>query len=508
MLAQTYPNFELCIADDASPLPHVRRLLTSYARRDSRIKVDFRPTNGGISQASNSALSLASGEFVAQLDHDDILAPHALHEVVSLLNQHPDADFIYSDEDKIDLGGVRSDPFFKPDWSPDTFLTKMYTCHFAVYRRALVDKIGGFRREFDGAEDYDLALRLTERTHRIFHIADILYSWRMHPLSTATGGHDVKTWAYDASQRALEDALKRRGESGSVERVQGCLGYYRVRYDIAASELVSIVIPTRDSPRNLDRCLLSIFERSRYSGFDVVVVDNGSREPEVVRVLDKWQRREPRRFRTIRDDAPFNYSRLVNAGAAASAGAYLLLLNDDTEVIASDWLERMVAQAQRPSIGAVGAQLLYRDNTIQHAGIVIGMMGTAGHAERRAPADYPGYFGRIATVHNVAAVTGACLMCRRGVYDAVSGSTKRWTMPTRRRFLLASSRSWPSKRLRSRGQTLSRRILSFRRLRSAALAERIRKGQALLMERWPAFVARDPYYNVNLTRRGERLQVD
>jgi glycosyltransferase involved in cell wall biosynthesis len=508
VLAQTYPNFELCIADDASPSPHVQRLLRSYARRDKRIKVDFRLMNGGISEASNSALSLASGEFVAQLDHDDILAPHALHQVVTLLNQYPDADFIYSDEDKIDLYGVRSNPFFKPDWSPDTLLTKMYTCHFAVYRRALVEAIGGFRKAFDGGEDYDLALRLTERTGRIFHLADVLYSWRTHPLSTATGEHDVKTWAYDASQRALEDALKRRGEPGSVERVQGCLGYYRVRYDVAAHDLVSIVIPTRDSPRNLDRCLLSILERSRYPRFEIVVVDNGSREPEVAGVLEKWQSREPVRFRMIRDEAPFNHSRLVNAGVTASAGAYLLLLDDDTEVITPDWLESLVAQAQRPSIGAVGAQLLYRDNTIQHAGIVVGVMGSAGHAERRAPADYPGYFGRIATVQNVAAVTGACLMCRRDLYESVGGFDEAFDSPYDDvDFCL---------RLHERGlrnvyvpeaKLYHAESESFRRLSSEDRAARLRKGRALLMERWPAFVARDPYYNPNLTRRGERFEI-
>ncbi len=419
-LEQTYPYLELCIADDASPGDHVRPLLESYAAKDKRVKVVFRPENGGISAASNSALALASGEFVAQLDHDDLLAPHALHRVVELLNTRRDADVIYSDEDKIDLGQLRSQPFFKPDWSPDTFLTKMYTCHFGVYRRALVEAIGGFRSQFDGAEDYDLVLRLTERTDRIFHIPDILYSWRMHPLSTASGSRDVKTYAYESGVRAITDALRRRGEPGEVSRVPGSLGFYRVRYDLVRPGLVSIVLPTRDSPRLLDRCLLSLFERTAYPDFEVVVLDNGE-DPTARAVMAKWAQREPRRFRAIRNDAPFNHSALVNAGATASAGEYLVLLNDDTEVIAPDWLEELARQAQRPAIGAVGAQLLYRDDRVQHAGIVVGIMGGAGHVERHTPTHHPGYFGRVNTTHNVLAVTGACLMCRRDLFESVGG---------------------------------------------------------------------------------------
>jgi len=505
---QAYRNWELLVADDASTETHVGPILKRLAKADRRIAVRRLERNAGIALASNAGLAMATGEFVAFLDHDDWLEPDALFEMARVMSAEPEADFIYSDEDKVDEAGYFQQPFFKPDWSPDTLLTKMYTCHFAVFRRSLIEAIGGFRKEFDGAEDYDLVLRLVERTDRIFHIPDMLYSWRTHPRSTATGSPDVKSWAYDSSARALEDALKRRGEPGVVARVPGCLGYYRVRYDIAAPEPVSIVIPTRDSARNLDRCLLALFERTTYPDFEVVVVDNGSRELEAQSVLEKWGVRERARFRTIRVDAPFNHSSLVNAGVATSGGSYLLLLNDDTEVIAPDWLESMVGHAQRPSIGAVGAQLLYRDNTIQHAGIVGGVMGSGGHAERRAPANAPGYFGRIATVHNVAAVTGACLMCRRDVYEAAGGFDEA--------FDSAYNDIDFCLRLHERGlrnvyvpeaKLYHLESESWRRLPEEARAERMRKAQALLVERWSPYLMRDPFYSPHLTRRGERFEI-
>ena len=471
------------------------------------MKLVFRSKNGGISAASNSALALASGEFVAQLDHDDLLAPQALHRVVELLNKHRDADVIYSDEDKVDLGRRRSQPYFKPDWSPDTFLTKMYTCHFGVYRRALVEAIGGFRSEFDGAEDYDLVLRLVERTDKIHHIPDILYSWRMHPLSTATGARDVKTYAYEAAVRAIADALRRRGEPGEVLRVPGWLGFYRVRYDLAKPGRVSIILPTRDSARLLDRCLLSLFERTTYPDFEVIVVDNGEDAASRL-VMQTWSRREPNRFRSIRNSAPFNHSALVNAGARESSGDYLVFLNDDTEVIAPDWLQEMGRQAQRPSIGAVGAQLQYRGGEIQHAGIVVGIIGGAGHAERQTPNDRPGYFGRVITAHNTLAVTGACLMCRRDLFEAVGGFDETFDSAYNDvDFCLRLHQLGLRNVYVPEAKLYHLESRSFRLLPEAEREARVQRGAELLRERWLGFLSHDPCYNPHLTRRAENFAI-
>jgi GT2 family glycosyltransferase len=503
--SQTYPDWQLCIADDASSEPHVRPLLERYARLDPRITVVFREHNGNISAASNSALTLATGEFVAQLDHDDLLTPHALQSVVSLLNEHPEADFIYSDEDKVDLQHIHSQPFFKPDWSPDTFLTKMYTCHFAVYRRSLIEAIGGFRATYDGAEDYDLVLRLVERTDRIFHLPKVLYHWRMHPASTATGSRDVKPWAYASGVRAVQDALDRRGEPGTASRLAGNIGFYEVRYALAARDLVSIVIPTRDLPRLLDRCLLSVFERSSHSNFEVIVVDNGSVEAETRRVLARWREREPGRFTAFRMNEPFNFSRLNNAGVARSKGRYLLFLNNDTEVITPDWIQDMAQQAQRPSIGAVGVQLLYRDNRIQHAGVVMGISGTAGHPHRGVPSNACGYFGRINTVANVSAVTGACMMTRREVFEAVRGFDESFDSAYNDvdlclRLLRRGLRHiyLPYVQLYHMESQTWRHRYDVRSYEAAA---------ALLRSKWPALMEHDPCYNPNLTRAAEDYSI-
>jgi glycosyltransferase involved in cell wall biosynthesis len=506
--AQVYPFWELCIADDGSTAPHVRPLLESYARRDPRIKVVFRGRCGNISAASNSALALATGAFVAQLDHDDRLAPHALYEVAALLNDQPDTDYIYSDEDKIDVFNIHQDPFFKPDWCPDSFLTKMYTCHLGVYRRTLVEAIGGFRSARDGAEDYDLVLRVVERTDRIAHIPAVLYHWRMHPKSVATGSRGVKRWAYAAAVRALQDALDRRGESGRVSRIPGTIGFYDVRYAIRSQDRVSIIIPTRDAPRLLDRCLLSVFEGSTYSNLEVIVVDNGSPGAETRRVLAKWRGRQPVRFRSLRLDVPFNFSSLCNAGARDAAGQFLLFLNDDTRVISPDWIESMLEHAQRPTIGAVGAQLLYPDNTVQHAGVVVGIAGTAGHAHRGAPADAPYYFGRLNTLSNVSAVTGACLMCRRHTFEELGGFDET--------FDAAFNDVDLCLRMLDRGlrniyvphvKLYHLESTTWKRTDAETQRQAYARGTEHFRRRWAGYIAHDPCYSPHLTRVSENYAI-
>ncbi|MBK4729295.1 glycosyltransferase [Oxynema sp. CENA135] len=418
VLDQVYPNWELCIADDASSEAYIKTVLEEYAEKDSRIKVTFREKNGHISAASNTALEMATGEYVALLDHDDMLNADALYEVALMLNLHPEADMIYSDEDKVDDNNQLRDPFFKPDWCPDSFLSRMYTCHLGTYRRSLVNEIGGFRVGFEGSQDYDLVLRLTEKTDKIYHIPKILYHWRIHSQSTASELEN-KSYATDAAFRAIAEALERRGEPGRVEATEG--GHAIVRYHIQDYRLVTVIIPTRNYGSTLNTCLTSIFEKTTYPNYEVLVIDNGSTEPETLEVFNKWKAKEPDRFRCEPLDIPFNFSKINNYAVTQAKGDYLLFLNNDTEAIYPDWMTAMVEQVQRPSIGAVGALLLYPDSTIQHAGVVIGLGGVAGHSHKNFPSGVPGYYFQLKTVNNYSAVTAACLMCRREVFEEIGG---------------------------------------------------------------------------------------
>ncbi|MCU0567004.1 MAG: glycosyltransferase [Oculatellaceae cyanobacterium Prado106] len=499
VIQQVYPHWEFCIADDASPNPQVRQVLEEYARADERIKVVFREENGHISRSSNSALEVATGEFIALLDHDDVLAPEALYEMVLLLNQHPEADMIYSDEDKIDEEGQRKYPFFKPDWSPDSFLSRMYTCHLGVYRRSLITEIGGFRVGYEGSQDYDLVLRFTEKTNKIFHIPKILYHWRIHEQS-ASSGATAKPYAYIAGQRALADAIQRRGEPGRVEGVPNFPGHYVVRYDIQSSDLVSIIIPTRDLGHLLNQCLESIFEKSTYPHYEVIVVDNGSTEPYTEKVINTWLNREPDRFRCYTYNIPFNYSKINNFGVSKANGKYLVFLNNDTEIITTDWLEALVEQAQRPSIGAVGAKLLYSDNTIQHAGVVIGLGGFAGHGHRYFPDGEAGYYGTAISPTNFSAVTAACLICRREVFDAVGGFDEE--MPVAFNdvdFCLKLTQAG------LRNLCIPHVVLYHYESKSRGLEDTLEKqsrfqhDSQMMVDRWLDFVEQDPCYSKHLT---------
>lgn len=420
VINQVYQNWQLCIADDASTDSQIHSILAEYSAQDSRIQVVFRPDNGHISQASNSAIELATGEFIALLDQDDVLTPHALYEVVSLLNHHPDADMIYSDEDKINEQDYLIDAFFKPDWCPDTFLSRMYTCHLGVYRRSLIEKIGGFRVGYEGSQDYDLVLRLTEKTNKIFHIPDILYHWRIHPNSTAS--HiSSKNYALIAAKKALSEAIQRRGEIGTVTDTPFCPGHYQIRYQVTNNDLVSIIIPTKDLGDTLNQCLSSIFEKSTYPNFEIILIDNGSTEQRAIEVIEMWQKKENERLKVFSLPIPFNYSTINNFAVQKSQGKYLLFLNNDTEIVTPDWIEALVEQAQRSSIGAVGALLLFPNNTVQHAGVIGGVFYSCGHGHQGFPFLATGYFNQLNTINNYSAVTGACLMCRRDVFDEVGG---------------------------------------------------------------------------------------
>ena len=417
--AQIYPNWELCLVDDGSTKPEVKATLKEYRRIDGRIKVEFLEKNNGIAEATNRAIAMATGEFVGFLDHDDELTPDALFEVVKVLNQDPKLDVIYSDEDKIDQNGQRCDPFFKPDWSPELLLSTNYICHFLVIRKKLLEKVGGLRKEFDGAQDYDLLLRVTEHTNRIAHVPKVLYSWRKVPGSAASA-FEYKDYAHEAGQRALEDALRRRGIEGTVQSISA--GRYAVRYKIQGTPLVSIIIPTKDQVQLLRKCVESIKEKTRYRNYELVIIDNNSSNPEALKYLEKLARE----YRVLKFPEAFNWSKINNFGAANCKGEYLLFLNNDIEVKEPGWLTAMLEQAQRPEIGVVGAKLLHSDGTVQHVGMVLGMGDDrAGHifhsVPERALMGYLPFLQTFTTLRNFSAVTGACMMVRREVFEQVRG---------------------------------------------------------------------------------------
>ncbi len=507
VLSQVYPYWELCIADDASTQPDVRSVLEEYISKDARVKVVFRTENGHISRASNSALELASGEFVALLDHDDLLTPDALYEVALLLNRHPDADMIYSDEDKVDEHHRFRDPCFKPDWSPDSFLSQMYTCHLGTYRRSLVTAIGGFRAGYEGSQDYDFALRFTEKTEKIFHIPKILYHWRIHSQS-ASSSSEVKPYAYIAAEKALADALCRRGENGIISGVPRFSGLYSVRYKIENYQLVSIIISSKNLGKALDKCLQSIFTKSVYPNYEVVVIDNGSTEEYTAQVINKWNTKEPHRFRCYQIDTPFNFSKINNYAVSKAKGEYLLFLSSDIEVITYDWIDAMVEQAQRPSIGAVGALLLYPDNTIQHAGIVLGIDGVASHSYKHFPYTL-GYFGQVVSIKNCSAVTGACLMCRREVYESVKGFEEELAVAYNDvDFCLKLVKKG------YRNVYLPHIVLYHHELTSRGGEDThkqltlLAKEAEYMQNKWKQILKNDPYYNPNLTRNTADYNID
>ncbi len=405
---QLYDNWELCIADDGSDLAETKRVLSDYTADDDRIRVTTLAKNLGIGGASAAALALAQGDFIALLDHDDELKPDALYEVVARLNEEPSLDYIYTDEDKKDAHGRLVDPFFKPDWSPDLFMSVNYVTHLSVIRRELAETVGGFRLGYDGSQDYDLLLRMTEQTDRIAHIPKPLYTWRKIG-GSAAGGHDAKPYARDAAKRALQDALDRRKIKGNV--FDGSVpGYYRVTYALTERSRVSIVIPTKDRLNMLKRCIDSISARSRYDNYEIVVVDNGSTERATLQYLEQAP------VRVVAHPGEFNFSALINAGVRASEGEHVVLLNNDTEVIEPSWIEAMLEHDQRAEVGAVGARLLYPDGTVQHEGVIVGR-----HEALPAHLDHRGYFSLGEGVRNLSAVTAACMMIKKSVFEEVGG---------------------------------------------------------------------------------------
>jgi GT2 family glycosyltransferase/2-polyprenyl-3-methyl-5-hydroxy-6-metoxy-1,4-benzoquinol methylase len=405
--AQVYDAWELCIADDGSTRAETRAMLRRYDRGDPRIKVTFLRQNQGISGASNAALELATGEFVALLDHDDVIHPEALFEVVKVLNERSDTDFVYTDEDKLELDGRRIEPFFKPDWSPDLLDSLNYVTHLSVFRKELVDRLGGFRKGFEGSQDYDLILRVADAATHIEHVARPVYSWRKVPGSAAASS-EAKPYAYEAAKRALEESLTRRGYDGEV--LDGPFtGHYRVKYELRERPRVSIVIPTRDRVDLLGPCVDSIRARTSYDAYDIVVVDNESEEPETREYLRRFE------GTVIPYHAPFNFARMMNHALERIGTPMVVFLNNDTEVVSEEWLEALLEHGQRPEVAAVGARLLYPDGEPQHEGILIGTGdGLAANIVAKR-------YGFGVATRNVSAVTAACMLMRTEVFRELGG---------------------------------------------------------------------------------------
>jgi glycosyltransferase involved in cell wall biosynthesis len=420
--SQIYTHWELCIADDASSDPAIRTILERYASQDSRIKIIIRPKNGHISLASNSALELATGQWVALLDHDDTLSEHALFWVAHCINVHPDARMIYSDEDKTDKTGNRLDPYFKSDWNPDLFYSHNLFCHLGVYEVALVRQVGGFRQGFEGAQDYDLALRCIEQVQssQIHHIPRVLYQWRVHAESTALSA-DTKPYAMIAGERAINEHFARTGVKGSAKLT----GHgYQVSYELPTIlPLVSIIIPTRNGLNLLKQCIDSLLAKTTYPNFEILIIDNGSDDTATLSYLIDLAAspKNGKNISIIRDDSPFNYSQLNNRAVAQAKGEVVALLNNDIEVITPNWLSEMVSHALRAGVGAVGAKLWYPDDTLQHGGVVLGIGGVAAHVFPKFTRDSLGYFNRAVLIQNYSAVTAACLVVRKSIYLQVGG---------------------------------------------------------------------------------------
>ena len=486
---QVYPKWELILVDDNSQDDRLTSLMHSFAAEDHRIKVTKLPSNAGIAGATNAGLELATGEYVGFLDHDDELSADALFRVVETLNRDQSLDILYSDEDKIDEGGKHEGVFFKPDWSPDLLLSMNYVCHFLVCRRVLLEKVGGLRLGFDGSQDYDLILRLSEHTSRIRRVPKVIYHWRMHRLSTAMNMH-TKPTASDAGRRAIQEHLDRTGLKAKVHEIGP--GRYRARYEITGCPEVAVMIPTGGSP-TLRKALDSLIQTTTYRNYRIVVVDNSKGE-RVAETLNVFQQNFSNITRVDCRELPFNFSLLCNRAAETNSAPYLLFLNDDTSVISPDWIETMLEQAMNPHVGAVGALLLFPNGTIQHAGVVTGLFEMAGHPFRGLP-EQPYYFDFTHVVRNCSAVTGACLMVKRAVFESAGGFDDK-NLPTCfqdvdlcLKILDAGLRVV---------YTPFAKLFHYESFSKKAVAD---LPEISYMERrWPAYINDDPYYNPNLTR--------
>ena len=418
VLNQSYSNWELCLSDGSGENSPLTELLKQYEKKDSRIKVAYNNRQLHIAENTNEAIKIATGDFIAFSDHDDLLTPDALFHVAKAVNENMELEVLYSDEDKVSAGEKFMQPHMKPDFNIDLLRTVNYICHLFVVKKTMIDKVGMLRPEFDGAQDYDFILRCVEATDRIYHIPRILYHWRFFEGSTAENP-ESKLYAFEAGKRAIEAHYERVGIHAEV--VQGeFLGLYRTKYIRDYDPLVSILIPNKDHTDDLDRCIRSIEEKSTYHNYEYIIIENNSDQEETFAYYKKLEEENPK-VHVVYWDGEFNYSAINNYGASFAKGEYLLLLNNDVEVINADWLEEMLGYCMREDVGIVGARLYYPDDTIQHAGVVIGLGGIAGHVMCKAPGNEIGYMGRLISVQEISAVTAACMLVKASVFKTAGG---------------------------------------------------------------------------------------
>ena len=422
--SQTYPCWELCIANASPEDEQMAEVLQRYVQRDQRIHVKNLDKNLGIAENTNEAFFMASGTFVGLLDHDDLLAPQALYRMMERLEEK-EIDVFYTDEDKVttDLA-EHFQPHFKPDFNLDLLRSNNYITHFFVVRKELVRKVGGFRREYDGAQDYDFIFRCVEQAGEICHIPEILYHWRTHKESTSDNPVS-KMYAFEAGKRAIEGNLERCGVQAVVSHTKD-LGFYQVEYPVQGSPLVSVLIPNKDQKESLKKCLDSVFEKTTYSNYEIIIIENNSTESETFAYYRELQKRSNVKVITWKEG--FNYSAINNFGEKEASGEYLLFLNNDVEVINPRWMEEMLGNCQRPEVGITGAKLYYPDDTIQHAGTIIGIGGIAGHAFLNMPRSRTGYLHKASIQMNLSAVTAACMMMKRSVFEQLGGFEEKLTV--------------------------------------------------------------------------------
>lgn len=500
---QVYGDWELCIADDASTNAEVRPFLEQQAAKDSRIKVVFRPTNGHISAATNSALEVATGEWITFLDHDDLLPPHALYYMVKAAIENPRARMIYSDEDKVDEQGRRHDPYFKSDWNPDLFYAHNLVTHLAFYHREVMDQVGGLRDAYAGAQDYDLVLRVIEKisADQIVHVPFLLYHWRAHAASTAKADLTIKPYAMLAGERALNDHFRRIGNGARAQFV----GHgFRARFRLPDEPpMASIIIPTRNALKLVEVCIKSIRDMTRYRNYEVILVDNGSDDPAALAYFAEIDKLD--NIRVIRDEQPFCYSAINNRAAEQAKGEILVFLNNDIEVINPEWLDELISHACRPGIGAVGARLIYPNGTIQHAGIVLGIGGWAGHAHKSFSSLAHGYVGRLTLQNNFSAVTGACLAVQKTYFMQVGGFDEvNLRVACNDVDLCLKFTELGLRNLYTPFASLYHHESATRGFEDTPEKKaRFDKEVAYMWKRWPKLMANDPYYSPNLTLDAE-----
>ena len=516
---QTYSKWELCLADGS---PEKNKEFEKIIENNNKIKYKFLGKNEGISENTNEAIKMATGEYIGFLDHDDTLSENALYEIVNCLNKDKSVDFIYTDEDKLDQNYMYFDPYFKPDFSPETLECNNYITHFVVVKKDLIDKIGMLDSKYNGAQDFDFVLRATEKSKKIVHIPKVLYHWRVHRESTAFF-LDTKPYAFEAGKRAVEAHLNRIGKKANVEKSQDVPGAYKINYEIVGNPNITIIIPNKDNIKLLKRCINSILKLTTYKNYEIFIIENNSIKNTTFKYYKKIAKNTKIKIlnynkNTIMDlngerkleldnnensKLEFNYSSLINFGVKNSKSDFILQLNNDTLLLTPNWLEIFIGYAQNKEIGAVGARLYYPDKTIQHAGIILGINGIAGNALVNLPYGKHAYFGIEAITRNVSAVTGACLFCRRNLYEEVG-------FMDNKKFKVAFNDVDFCLKLLERGyRNIYNPYIELIHYESKTRGyedspekiKRFEKETENFRKRWSKLLQNDPYYNPNLSRK-------